>query len=132
MHIITDTTSCLSQAIAKKYDIPVIPQVINFGSESYLEGVDIDLPTFMQKLKSSQQLPKTSAPPPELFIKEFERFAHSGEPILCIHPSMDVSGTVRSAQVAAEEFPGADIRIIDTRLVASPLGTLVETGSTVG
>jgi DegV family protein with EDD domain len=28
--------------------------------------------------------------------------------------------------MAAKEFPGADIRVIDTRLVASPLGTLVQ------
>jgi DegV family protein with EDD domain len=61
-----------------------------------------------------------------LFIKEFEKLVPLGEPILCIHPSTEVSGTVRSAQVAAGEFPGADIRIIDTRVIASPLATMVE------
>jgi DegV family protein with EDD domain len=45
---------------------------------------------------------------------------------VCIHPSTDVSGTVRSATVAAMVFPQLDIRAIDTRLVASPLGTLVQ------
>ena len=126
VHIITDTTSCLSKEFSFQHKIPVIPQVINFGEESFLEGVDIDNPTFMEKLRRSSSLPKTSAPPPELFVKEFERLAPSGEPILCIHPSTEVSGTVRSAQTAAGEFPKADIRIIDPRLVASPLGTLVE------
>jgi len=37
-----------------------------------------------------------------------------------------VSGTVRSAIVASRDFPNADIRVIDTRTVASPLGTMVE------
>jgi DegV family protein with EDD domain len=37
-----------------------------------------------------------------------------------------VSGTVRSAYVAAQDFPGADIRVIDTRTVAAPLATLVQ------
>lgn len=41
--IITDTTSCLSSEFARKYDIPVIPQVINFGNESFLEGVDMSI-----------------------------------------------------------------------------------------
>jgi DegV family protein with EDD domain len=45
---------------------------------------------------------------------------------VCIHPSTEISGTVRSATLAAAEFPGADIRIMDTRLVASPLGTIVQ------
>lgn len=70
-------------------------------------------------------LPKTAAPPPELFAAEFKRLSASGETILCIHPSTNVSGTVRSASVAARDFPGLDIRIIDTRMVASPLATVV-------
>jgi DegV family protein with EDD domain len=77
-------------------------------------------------LKTSADLPKTAAPPVELFLKAFERLAPLGESILCIHPSTEVSGTVRSAQVAAQDFPHADIRIIDTRLVASPLAALVQ------
>ena len=48
------------------------------------------------------------------------------EPILCIHPSSVVSGTVRSALMAAKEFPEADIRVIDTRTIGSPLASLVE------
>jgi DegV family protein with EDD domain len=124
--IIADTTACLQPETTQKYAIPVIPQVINFGAESFLEGVDMGLDTFMQRLKTAPELPKTAAPPPELFIQEFERLVPSGEPILCIHPSTEVSGTVRSAQVAAAEFPQADIRVIDTRTIASPLATMVE------
>ncbi len=126
VRIITDTTSGLPEAIARQYDIPVIPQVIYFGNESYLEGVDLDIAGFMQRLVTSRELPKTAAPPPELFVREFERLVPLGESILCIHPSTEVSGTVRSALTAAESFPGADIRVIDTRLIASPLASLVE------
>lgn len=124
--IITDTTSCLSEQFARQHHIPVIPQVINFGNESFLEGVDLDNPGFLKKLINSPELPKTAAPPVELFIKEFARLAPLGEPILCIHPSTEVSGTVRSALTAKAEFPDLDIRVMDTRLVAGPLGTLVQ------
>jgi DegV family protein with EDD domain len=124
--IITDTTSGLPQSVAKRYDIPVIPQVINFGNESYFEGVDIDNATFLARLKVARELPKTAAPPPELFVKEFERLVPLGETILCIHPSAIVSGTTRSAEVAAKDFPDADIRILDTLSVGSPLATMVE------
>ena len=50
----------------------------------------------------------------------------SGEAILCIHPSTHLSGTVRSAQVAAQDFPDADIRVIDTKTVSTPLGSMVQ------
>jgi DegV family protein with EDD domain len=123
--IITDTTAGLPVEIARKYDITIIPQIVTFGEESYYEGVELNNAAFMAKLKASSQLPKTAAPPPELFVKEFQRLKASGEPVLCLHPSSEVSGTVRSANVAAHDFPGMDIRIIDTRVVSSPLATLV-------
>lgn len=126
VHIITDTTSCLGPSFSGRYHVPIIPQVINFGTDSFFEGVDLDNAAFLKRLKSSGELPKTAAPPPELFIKEFERLVPTGEPIICIHPSTEVSGTVRSATVAAQDFPGADIRIIDTRVISSPLGSMVE------
>jgi len=123
--IVTDTTAGLSDQAAQQYGIPVIPQVIIFGSDSYLENQEIDHATFMARLRASKELPKTSAPPPELFVQAFERLVPRGETILCIHPSTELSGTVRSATVAAADFPGADIRIIDARLIGSPLATLV-------
>ncbi len=123
--IITDTTAGLPAETARRYNIPVIPQVVIFGTDSFLEGIQIDNATFMQRLSSARELPKTAAPPPELFVKEFERLVPTGETILCIHPSADVSGTVRSATVAARDYPDADIRVIDTRFIASPLATMV-------
>lgn len=123
--IITDTTSGLPTEIAERYNIPVVPQVIVFGTDSYLEGVEMDKATFMGRLKTSRELPKTAAPPPELFVEEFRRMVPEGEPILCIHPSAEVSGTVRAATVAARDFPDADIRVIDTRVIASSLATMV-------
>jgi DegV family protein with EDD domain len=126
INIVTDSTSGLPKEIADRYHIPVIPQVINFGNKSYYEGIEIDNPTFMKMLRGSKELPKTAAPPPELFIQEFNKITPNGKPILCIHPSAEVSGTVRSATMAAQEFPDSDIRVIDTRTVGSPLATIVQ------
>jgi DegV family protein with EDD domain len=126
IHIITDTTSGLPPEISRRYHIPIIPQIINFGEKSFYEGRDIDNPTFMKMLTNSKELPKTAAPPPELFIQEFKRLIGDGGTILCIHPSSEVSGTVRAARMAAAEFPSADIRVIDTRTIGSPVSTFVQ------
>jgi DegV family protein with EDD domain len=125
VHIITDTTACLSAQAAQKLGIPVIPQVIIFGEQEFLEGVDMDIQEFHQRLRDSREIPKTAAPPISEFSKVFAQLVPTGEPILCIHPSSDVSGTVRSALTAAADYPGADIRVIDTRLIASPLAVMV-------
>jgi DegV family protein with EDD domain len=131
VQIVTDTTSCLSFEYGRQHNVPIISQVIHFGEESFLEGIDIDTEGFMRRLEAmrrmatSAEMPRTAAPPPALFLQVFRRLVPLGEPILCIHPSTEVSGTVRSATVAAQEFPGADIRVVDTRLVASPMATMV-------
>lgn len=126
IRIVTDTTAGLPKEVAQRYGIPIIPQVIVFGRDSFLEGVEIDNKGFMQRLVTSPELPKTAAPPPEMFVAEFRRIVQPGDTVFCIHPSSELSGTVRSAEVAAQEFPAADIRVIDTRAIASPLATMVE------
>ncbi len=123
--IITDTLACMPEDFAQQYHIPVIPQIINFGEESFREGIEMDNKAFLARLKTSKELPKTAAPAPEWFKAEFEKLIPSGGPILCIHPSAEISGTVRSASVAKQDFPDADIRIIDTRVIGSPLGVMV-------
>ncbi len=124
--IIADTTSAIHPEVARRYQIPVIPQIINFGDETFIECQEIDNATFLKKLRTCTVLPKTAAPPPEMFIEEFKRLVPLGEPILCIHPSIKVSGNVRSALVAKKEFPDADIRVIDTQVISSPLASIVE------
>jgi DegV family protein with EDD domain len=123
--IITDTTSGLPQHLAEEYGIPVLPQIIIFGEESYRDDTELDTRSFLQKLRTSPVLPKTAAPPPALYTPIFERLAAAGETIICLHPSAELSGTVRSATVAKQDFPDADIRVVDTRSVAGPLATMV-------
>ena len=92
----------LSESFAEDHDIPIIPQIINIGGASYLEGIEITYDTFLEKLSAATELPKTAAPPPDLFADAYERFADSGEAIVCVLPSAIVSGTVRSATVGLQ------------------------------
>jgi fatty acid-binding protein DegV len=78
--IVGDTTSGLPDVFAKAHGIPIMPQVIIFGETSYLEGLEITYDTFMDKLRGATSLPKTAAPPPELFMEVFEQCAQDGEP----------------------------------------------------
>jgi DegV family protein with EDD domain len=123
--VVADTTCGLPPEVVGRLNIPMIPQVINFGAESFREGVDMDAATFMARLRTGKEMPKTAAPYPGDFIDVFQECVAAGESVVCVHPSADVSGTVRSAEIARNDFPGADIRIIDTRTVAGPLGVLV-------
>lgn len=127
VRIVTDTVASLLPEYVAAHPLPVVAQVVNFGEESFLEGVNLSFDEFIRRLKASKQLPKTAAPPPGEFIRVYGELLEQGaETILSIHPSTDVSGTVRSALTAKETtFPNADIRVLDTRCVGANLAAMV-------
>ena len=126
VRIVTDTTACLDEQYLREHQVESVPQVILFGEESYLEQVEMGCEEFLRRLRASPVLPRTAAPPPGEFVTAYRRQLEHAATILSIHPSSEVSGTVRSALTAREEsFPGADVRVLDTRTVAGPLASMV-------
>ena len=123
--IVTDTLSSIPLQVAEQHGIPMLPQIIIFGEESYRDDTEMDTDTFLERLRTSPILPKTAAPPPALYTPIFEQLASEGHTIICLHPSAELSGTVRSATVAAQDFPDADIRVVDTRTVGALLAEMV-------
>jgi DegV family protein with EDD domain len=116
----------LSREFCQAHDVTLIPQVIRFGDQSYLEGVEMDEAEFLRRLVSSPILPGTAAPPPGLFDEIFQQAAVNGDTVIAIHPSAEVSGTVPSAFTAKSLYPQADIRIIDLRTVGGCLAEAVK------
>lgn len=123
--IVADTTCGLPRELLAQRGIPVIPQVVIFGEESFHDDKDLDTATFLQKLKASKSLPKTAAPEPSLYYPVFEEAQKKGESVVVIAPTGKASGTVRSAQTAAQEFPSVDIRVVDSQTISCNLGSLV-------
>mgnify|MGYP001191329721 FL=1 len=123
--IVADTTCGLPYELLEKRGIPVIPQVVMFGEESYHDDKNFDTTVFLQKLKASPTLPKTAAPEPPLYYPIFEDAKRRGESVVVVAPTGKASGTVRSAQTAAMEFPGLDVRVVDTLTISCNLASLV-------
>ena len=126
IRVVTDTTAVLPRDYIEAHHVENVPQIIIFGEESFQEEVELPFADFIRRLRASKQLPKTAAPTPGLMMEAYRRQLAEADTILSIHPSTDLSGTVRSAQTAKEEaFPDADIRILDTRTVGANLASMV-------
>lgn len=91
VHVVTDSTSDIPQAIADEHNITVIPLTITIGSESYRDGVDLDADAFYTRLPDEKQLPATSQPPPALFQHAYEHLITRGEAV-SVHLSHKFSG----------------------------------------
>ncbi len=123
--IVADTTCGLPRDLLAQRNIPLLPQIVMFGEDSFHDDKDMDTTTFLQKLKASKELPKTSAPEPLLYYPIFKQAQEKGESVIVVAPTSKASGTVRSAQTAALEFPKMDIRVLDTQTTSCNLGSLV-------
>ncbi len=123
--IVADTTCGLPCELLERRGIPLIPQVVIFGEESYHDDQELDTAAFLRKLESARELPKTAAPEPTLYYPIFEEAGKKGESVVVVAPTGKASGTVRSAQTAAQDFPGVDVRVIDTLTLSCNLGSMV-------
>jgi DegV family protein with EDD domain len=123
--IVADTTSGLPRETLKNLGIPLIPQIVVFGEESFHDDTELDTATFLQKLKASKMLPKTAAPPPALYHPIYEQALREGQDVVVVAPSAKVSGTVRSAETAAQDFPNLKVAVVDTQTIAGNLASLV-------
>lgn len=125
IRIIADTTCCLPVEKMKQLGIDFVPQIITFDKTSFRDDYELSTEDFLKKLRATKNLPGTAAPPPALYNPIFERILAAGDSALVITPSTKVSGTYRSAMVAADDFNTDRIRVIDTNTIAGNLGTLV-------
>ncbi len=119
---VTDSTSYLPEELRRRHEIQVIPQVLIWGGETLLDGVDIMPTAFYERLKTADVMPTTSQATIGAFKDLFEPHVRAGRPILAILVSQKLSGTIQSAQSAKEMFPGARIEIVNSESAAMAMG----------
>ena len=90
--IVTDSVADLPSQLAKEFDITVIPVNVCFGTEVYLDGVDITNEEFYEKLAQSKTMPTTAVPPLGVFAEALDRVAEETDEILFISLSSKLSG----------------------------------------
>jgi DegV family protein with EDD domain len=130
VHILVDSTADIPPERAKELDITVVPLTVEFGSESFRDGVDLDGPAFYRRLQSSHQVPTTSTPPPGLFEEYYRQLAKDGATgVLALHIGSGLSATY-SVSTAAAQAVMADthmpIEVLDSRTVSAGFGLPAE------
>ncbi|MGZ4032419.1 MAG: DegV family protein [Tumebacillaceae bacterium] len=116
--IVTDSTSYLPMDTVHKHNITVVPLTVNFGQESYKEGVDIVAAQFYPRLAAEKNLPTTSQPAVGELAMMFEKLLETHDAVLAILLSSGLSGTANSAETAAR-MVGGNIRIIDSKITST-------------
>lgn len=119
--VVTDTSSSIDAATADSLGISLVPINIQFGSQTFRDGVDIDLDEFYRRLDGGE-LATTSQPSPGDFLSVYKRLAGTTRAIISVHVTGKASGTIQSARLAQESLPEVDIQIVDSGQTSMGLG----------
>jgi DegV family protein with EDD domain len=134
--IVLDSTADFPDAQQHHPNWRVVPLYVNFGTESFRDGIDLTAAEFYEKLRTSPDLPTTSQPTPGDFLAVYEELA-GYERILSIHLAANLSGTFQSAGTAAAQLGDGRVRTIDsetasvaTSMLALAIQRRLERGTT--
>ncbi|MFK2824139.1 DegV family protein [Bacillus sp. B190/17] len=118
--IVTDSTLDVKKEILDRYGITIVPLTISMDGKTYLDTVDISPDEFLERMKQSKELPKSSQPSVGRFLEVYDELGKDGSQVLSIHMTGKMSGTVRSAQQAAE-MTESDVTVVDSGYISKAL-----------
>jgi DegV family protein with EDD domain len=129
--IVTDSASDLTAADAAAHGIRIVPLYVRFGEQEFRAGIDLSTEEFWARmLAPDAPFPTTAAASPGDFQAVFEdELAAGADAIVCVTVGGKLSATVKSADLAAQAMPGAEIHIVDSESASMGVGLLALLGA---
>lgn len=124
--VVTDSAADLPPEVARAAGIVVVPLIVSFGAESFKAGTELTTDAFWERmLAPDAPFPTTAAASPGDFQLTYQRcFDDGADAIVSVHVGSDLSGTIKSATIAADMFPEREIHVVDSRSASMGVGLL--------
>lgn len=121
--ICTDSSALLPAEVAERFGVEVVPLSVLLDGEEFDERSS-DVDDFYARLEAGADA-KTSQPSPGAFADAYANVARRGKQhVLSIHLDARISGTARSAELAAREAE-IPVTVVDTTTVSFGVGVCV-------
>ncbi|HFU4122935.1 TPA: DegV family protein [Streptococcus suis] len=125
--IITDSSASLTFSESQKNNLFVLTIPVTIDGESYVEGLNLTVEEFYEKMAQSKELPMTSQPSllelEEILASLKEQgYSHA----IGLFLSSGISGFYQNIQYLKDEFDGLTVAFPDTKITSAPLGMMVE------
>ncbi|MFC1959340.1 DegV family protein [Chloroflexota bacterium] len=113
--LITDSSSDIPAELVGRYDITIVPNVVNIGNKSYLDdGKEITREDFYEQMPAMSELPKTAACPLGLTRELVAAKAAEADHLILVAVSPKLSSIYNNFRLAAEEFSPGRYTLIDS------------------
>ena len=123
--LIVDSSCDLPTDYIIKHQIRIVPVQVTFGTQTYLDRVNITGEEIYRMMGEPGPPPKTSQPSQASFRQAFDLAAETHEEAIAITLSSAVSGTWQACCKAAEAQSAMNIKVIDATTTAGAMGFLV-------
>ena len=121
--IVTDSTADLDHEALAVHQISVAPLGIRIGNDVFLDQIDIDSASFLERLSMSAPHPTTFSPTPASFETLFRRLAKDYDAVVALLLSSKLGGSTRAAGVAAEAVERLiPVKVVDSMNASLGLG----------
>lgn len=124
---ITDSTAFITEELKNNPDVYVLPLQINFGKESFEDGVDLNTDQLYERINKLKEVPTTSQPSVGKFVELFEKLKSKYDKAIAVHISSELSGTIASCK-AASEIAEFEVGIVDSKSMSYAITTLINKG----
>lgn len=124
VRIMADFAADIPKDFIEEHNLAVLPFYINVGDDSILADANYTPEKFYELIKSTDEIPKTSQPAPEVVENMFRELSKDGEPVIYVSISANASGVFNTASIIANNLKeeGKDITIIDSRSFSMGIG----------
>lgn len=123
IRVVTDSSCDLPEELATLHAIEIVPLTIRFGEAEFADRTQLTQDEFWKRLKTSSDLPETSAPSAGSFRDTYANLARAGaDGVVVVCLSSELSGTYQAAVIAAEQTTALPVKVVDSRNVSMALG----------
>lgn len=128
VQILADSACDLTEKYHQEYNIDIVPLTVHLDGQDYQDQIDIEPKKLYDAMRNGSS-PKTSQVTPQTFKAIFTKYAKANQPLIYFAFSSELSGTYQAAKMIQEEmkeeYPDANIHIIDTKCASLGYGLVV-------
>lgn len=124
LRIIVDSGSSIKQDERERYGVDILPLRVQMGQDNFLDGVDLSIDEFYNRLIHLNEFPKTSLPSLEEAQKVVESYTEQGDEVLIITISSGISGTYQTMKMLFDE--NDKVTVFDSQMAVGGVRFLVE------
>ncbi len=126
--LLVDSGCDLSQELAKKYNVGILPFTAICNEVEYKDGIDITSKELNERMREGDVFTTAQIPIDE-YYKAFLKETEKGNKVILLVLSSGITSSINSARLAKnmllDENPNAVIEVIDSKLASYGFGLLV-------